>query len=391
MEQKKALNIADYTLEWNGIKVSSEEMKWLKLNPNDACVSADALVWTKIPPGLPYYRTANYAEWRENGKLHRTDGPAVISNSGPQCWLAGIRYENEGEWAEAVKIWNKLPERHRKYALTVGYLPRITSSCIIWELGGAAHADGIPAVEYLDQTESAWYWKGRLHKLDGPAWERNGLRSYYIHGISLSEHLFKMYTELVATGKIQILPTDVGNGFRCVKPGTTKLHAEGLPALRTSVATEFWKDGKLHNESGPAKANGEYWLDGKRYLRKSSWARRVKQLKARAAQVSGIVGTPVKSAPIKMREAPAPVLKITTQRAQPVGSIKINVNISSEPPPPKSAPKPFEPSGKMVAGFMALAGLISSLEKRRKFSARPKSVEVAKVEKEVVEYATEAR
>jgi hypothetical protein len=66
----------------------------------------------------------NRIEHRLNGKLHRTDGPAI-------------------EWANGTKEWWLNGKRHR--------------------------IDG-PAVEYADGTK-LWYLNDKLHRVDGPAIE----------------------------------------------------------------------------------------------------------------------------------------------------------------------------------------------------------------------------
>ena len=71
-----------------------------------------------------------------DGKLHRTDGPAI-------------------EWANGDKHWYLHDQRHR--------------------------TDG-PAVEYAGGTK-LWYVHGQLHRTDGPAVEcANGTKSWWVQG-----------------------------------------------------------------------------------------------------------------------------------------------------------------------------------------------------------------
>ena len=71
-------------------------------------------------------------EWRQNGQLHRIDGPAI-------------------EWADGTKMWWQNDQRHR--------------------------TDG-PAIEYVDGRKE-WWQNGHLHRTDGPA---IGYKEWYLHG-----------------------------------------------------------------------------------------------------------------------------------------------------------------------------------------------------------------
>jgi hypothetical protein len=79
--------------------------------------------------------------WRVNGKLHRTDGPAI-------------------EYANGHKSW-----------------------C----LNGKLHRTDGPAIEWADGSKT-WYLDGQLHRDDGPAVEwANGHRVWCLHGRHLTE------------------------------------------------------------------------------------------------------------------------------------------------------------------------------------------------------------
>ena len=83
-------------------------------------------------------------EWRQNGNLHRLDGPAI-------------------EYANGYKAWYQNGKLHR--------------------------LDG-PACEYADGFK-VWYQNGELHRLDGPAIERsNGDKEWFIEGKELTEEEF---------------------------------------------------------------------------------------------------------------------------------------------------------------------------------------------------------
>ena len=79
--------------------------------------------------------------WHQNGKLHRTDGPAA-------------------EFADGTKFWHQNDKFHR--------------------------TDG-PAVEYADGTKK-WYQNGNLHRTDGPAVEfADGSKRWFLNGVELTE------------------------------------------------------------------------------------------------------------------------------------------------------------------------------------------------------------
>ena len=86
--------------------------------------------------------------WWLNGKLHRTDGPAIERANGNKAW-----YLND--------------KRHR--------------------------ADG-PAVEKANGNKE-WWLNGKRHRTDGPAIEwANGTKFWYLNGKRLSEDEFKALT-----------------------------------------------------------------------------------------------------------------------------------------------------------------------------------------------------
>ena len=98
--------------------------------------------------------------WYQNGKRHRTDGPAV-------------------ECADGAKHWYLNDKCHR--------------------------TDG-PAVEHANGTKH-WYLKGELHCVDGPAIERaNGDKFWYLNGKQLSEAEFNQQTNVpTCAGKVVMI------------------------------------------------------------------------------------------------------------------------------------------------------------------------------------------
>lgn len=85
--------------------------------------------------------------WYLNGKLHRTDGPAV------EC-VCGTK---------------------------------------LWYLNGEFHREDGPACEYTN-GDKLWYLNGKLHRKDGPAieWGYYSPNFYYLNGKKLSEEEWKL-------------------------------------------------------------------------------------------------------------------------------------------------------------------------------------------------------
>jgi len=62
--------------------------------------------WAERKNGQPnIIGTDGYRHWRnKNGRLHREDGPAVITSRGHETWyLNGLCYLSEEEWRYAVE------------------------------------------------------------------------------------------------------------------------------------------------------------------------------------------------------------------------------------------------------------------------------------------------
>lgn len=111
---------------------------------------------------VPFHdvRTTNIGtEYRLNGKLHRTDGPAVEDTNGYRAWYQhGQRHRTDGpaiDWSNGYRAWFQRDKPHR----TNG-----------------------PAFEYTNGNRSYWQ-HGRVHRTDGPAIEfANGDGFWYQHG-----------------------------------------------------------------------------------------------------------------------------------------------------------------------------------------------------------------
>lgn len=77
--------------------------------------------------GKSTYLNSKNKIWRiayyQNGKLHKTDGPAVIEDGRSEWWLYDIQFKNKAKWEKALEILAKLEE----YGLEV---PRIFTKYI---------------------------------------------------------------------------------------------------------------------------------------------------------------------------------------------------------------------------------------------------------------------
>jgi hypothetical protein len=190
--------------------------------------------------------------WMKDGKLHRTNGPAVEYKKGGKEWhINGVLCRDNGpaiERSDGGKVWVKDGKFHRLGGPAVespdpkksewwieGHLQdcpiEVTMEGdvrVFLDDQGNYHRNGGPAL--ICERYEAWYKHGKPHRVDGPAvkW-RDGRESWQLDG---------------------------------------KRHRVGGPAVKTKESHEFWKDGRLHREEGPAiesllpKGTNEWWIDG---------------------------------------------------------------------------------------------------------------------------------
>lgn len=112
--------------------------------------------------------------WCENGKIHREDGPAVITKEKEEWFLNGIRHRLNGpaiKFNNGSEYWYKDGELHRR--------------------SGPAY---IAKYEYFNKdTHKIWFVDGQKHRLDGPAeiWYCKGkivnIGRYFIKGVVLTK------------------------------------------------------------------------------------------------------------------------------------------------------------------------------------------------------------
>jgi hypothetical protein len=111
----------------------------------------------------------NEIRWMRNGKLHRTDGPAIIRTDGMQEWYKdGLLHRADG--------------------------PAIirADGTQAWYVNGKLHRTDGPAVIYANGSQE-WYINDRLHRTDGPAIIHvNGSQEWFIHGKYFTEQEFKL-------------------------------------------------------------------------------------------------------------------------------------------------------------------------------------------------------
>lgn len=89
-----------------------------------------------------------------NGKLHRSDGPAVITNKFHFYYIYGNLHRQQAPAivGDNVKAWYRYGKLHRE--------------------------DG-PAIE--KNNIKLWFFRGKLHRIDGPAIEMNNKRCRYFY------------------------------------------------------------------------------------------------------------------------------------------------------------------------------------------------------------------
>ena len=117
-------------------------------------------------------------EWRQNGQLHRTDGPARECANGDKAWYVnGQLHRLDGPamtWADGDKAWYVNGQLHRM--------------------------DG-PAIEHAN-GDKFWYQNDQFHRTDGPAIERaDGDKSWWIEGKNYTEEEFRKKTAPTCTTK----------------------------------------------------------------------------------------------------------------------------------------------------------------------------------------------
>jgi len=105
-------------------------------------------------------KDGTFRHFDELGRLHRTDGPAIIQADGSQYWHVDGKKHREGGPAIVLANGSRL-----------------------WYRDGELHRTDGPAVIWADGSR-LWYRDGELHRTDGPAviWA-DGSREWRVNGI----------------------------------------------------------------------------------------------------------------------------------------------------------------------------------------------------------------
>jgi hypothetical protein len=202
VEQKAFDNevLAQPVIRWAEIsKAHRSQAKIAVPDPHYPPKEVEARILTPVEK-YSYYQTLarlnSPNEYRDSlGRLHREDGPAVVSPDGVcEYWIEGIKQDRPvklhvgkgGLWA-----WrDNSGATHR-----IGGPAVLYDNCKVWKRNGITHRENGPAVEW-DGGGEEWRQCGELHRLDGPAFiVGNSAPMYYISGKRFEEQEFKRLTE----------------------------------------------------------------------------------------------------------------------------------------------------------------------------------------------------
>lgn len=202
--------------------------------------------------------TLGTKQWLKDGKLHREDGPAVITYS--DCYDDEIRGM---QWYQNGKLHRE--DGPASLYIQVDYERRVG-------IDNTLHCDS-EQDWYIDSKlhhgyfihEQKWYQNGELHRLDGPA---HIMRHEYDHGADIQDQKWYQNGKLHRLdGPAMTSYTRSGSIFNEQWHQNGKIHRLDGPAvveyytynsflifpIQAGVRKVQWyKDGELHRESGPA-------------------------------------------------------------------------------------------------------------------------------------------
>jgi hypothetical protein len=135
-------------------------------------------------PATHHIGSPQFGEWYKHGKRHREDGgPALREQYISQWWYEGRLFRADGGPTEVNTKYN-----WESWHDLDGELHRDDGPAIIqfgfrchWKKHGVLHRVGGPAVEYGD-GENEWWEDGERHRLDGPAIDLKDRKVYYRKG-----------------------------------------------------------------------------------------------------------------------------------------------------------------------------------------------------------------
>ena len=164
----------------------------------------------------------------EQGKRHRTDGPAV-------------------EWADGYKEWWLNGDRHRKDGPAI----ERANGSKEWFLNGKLHRTDGPAIEWANGDKS-WWVNDQRHRTDGPAVERaNGDKEWYLNDEELTEAEFKRMEKM--TDASEALALYAAQGWQDISTA---------PDGKRVIVIVPWVMDKGFYEPEIAYRNGDYWFYG---------------------------------------------------------------------------------------------------------------------------------
>jgi hypothetical protein len=167
-------------------------------------------------------RHDGYKEWHVNGQVHREDGPAVEYPDGSVEWWRDNHYYREDgpaiEWANGTRVWYLNQEVHRE-----------DGPAIIWPLH-----QGVCNI---------WVRHGKLHREDGPAIEQ----PYWLHDDDQYDQEPEYHNYDANGSPIQHIPDMWLNNT------DNDVDSANLLELESRAQEEWWVNGELHREDGPAR------------------------------------------------------------------------------------------------------------------------------------------
>ncbi len=117
-----------------------------------------------------FHQNYNKTWFSRNGKIHKTNGPAVLWNCGTKEWFFTGKPHRGGDEPAVQSTWVD------SWHIFKGQKNE-------WIVNGERHRENdMPAV--VDQGRREWFVNGRLHRTLGPAIEsESGAKEWYVNGI----------------------------------------------------------------------------------------------------------------------------------------------------------------------------------------------------------------
>jgi hypothetical protein len=131
-------------------------------------------------------------EWWRGGKLHRSDGPAIVDLDTEEWWNCGELHREQKGSDSGPAISTKLQDLEIKQWYSYGKLHRdwdlpahISTNRQEWHRDGLLHREGdLPSLIDTNQGVLLWHKEGLLHREGGlPAYIYGENLLYYIDGV----------------------------------------------------------------------------------------------------------------------------------------------------------------------------------------------------------------